>query len=149
MIPLTGQILNTGHLMQPTANATGQSVMISLPSKSAAGLHTAVSRMVLPGTPDGATFHDTAGPLTSYPAARAVCVTAEWPQSWASPTRRLFDGRATFRVRQAQGFLARGAGAQPLGKVARHAVLRLGDLARGCASRYAALAAWMPEETMR
>jgi hypothetical protein len=39
MIPLAGQKLNTGHLMQPTANATGQSVMISLPDKSAAGRH--------------------------------------------------------------------------------------------------------------
>ena len=36
MIPLTGQMLNTGHLMQPTANATGQSVMITLPSEAAA-----------------------------------------------------------------------------------------------------------------
>ena len=67
MIPLTGQMLNTGHLMQPTANATGQSVMISLPSKSAAGLHSAVGRMVLPGAPDGATFHDTAGLLNFVP----------------------------------------------------------------------------------
>ena len=74
MIPLPGQTLNTGHLMQPTANATGQSVMISLPSKCAAGLHAAVRRMVLPGTPGGATFHDTAGPLAWYPAARAVYV---------------------------------------------------------------------------
>src|SRR5258708_7733523 len=44
MIPLTGQMLNTGHLLQPTANATGQSVMISLPSKSAAGLQERLCR---------------------------------------------------------------------------------------------------------
>ena len=56
-------MLNTGHLTQPTANATGQSVMISLPSKSAAGLAAAVRRIVLPRAPDGVTFHNTAGPL--------------------------------------------------------------------------------------
>src|SRR5258708_30362360 len=52
MIPLAGQTLKTGHLMQPTASATGQSVMIGLPGNSAAGLHAAISRMVLRRAPD-------------------------------------------------------------------------------------------------
>ena len=53
MIPLAGQMLNAGHLMQPTANATGQSTMISLPGKSAAGLHADISRLVLPAHQTG------------------------------------------------------------------------------------------------
>jgi hypothetical protein len=61
MIPLTGQILNMGHLMQPTANATGQSVMISLPRKSAAGLHAAVSRLVRPAHQAGSHFRTLPG----------------------------------------------------------------------------------------
>ena len=65
MIPLAGQTLNAGHLMQPTANATGQSVMMSLPGKSAAGLHYADTRMVLPRPLDRAAFHERAGPLAS------------------------------------------------------------------------------------
>jgi hypothetical protein len=60
MLPLTGQILNTGHLTQPTANATGQSVMMT-PKQIRGGLHAAVSRMLLPTGPDGDTFHDPPG----------------------------------------------------------------------------------------
>ena len=56
MTPLTGQILNTGHLMQPTANATGQSVMITLPSKSAAACTPPSVAMVLPAHQTGSHF---------------------------------------------------------------------------------------------
>jgi hypothetical protein len=68
MIPLTGQILKTGHLMQPTASATGQSVMITLPSKSAAACTPPSVARYSPRT-RGVTFHATAGPLASSPAA--------------------------------------------------------------------------------
>jgi len=48
MIPLAGQTLNTGHLTQPTASATGHSVIFILPSKAAAGNFGAVIFMIFP-----------------------------------------------------------------------------------------------------
>jgi hypothetical protein len=68
MIPFTGHILNTGHLTHPTANATGQSVMIELPEKT-----TTVYRRKSYGTPLVLTElgHNSrdAGPLPSCQAS--------------------------------------------------------------------------------
>lgn len=102
MIPLAGQTLNAGHLTQPTASATGQSVMIILQSRFEDGPYRAVNRIVLPAQASGSCFIRP-GPQSRYGTADLVPASRSCPPSCpADPaaglspaTERCVDSRLT------------------------------------------------------